>query len=53
MTAALEQALRRHVGRLAREIGERLARQSAGFRFASYLALDSRRKKSMCHVRRV
>jgi len=25
MTAALEQALRRHVGRLAGEIGERLA----------------------------
>jgi hypothetical protein len=27
MTAALEQALRGHVGRLAREIGERLALQ--------------------------
>jgi hypothetical protein len=27
MTAALAQALRRHVGRLAREIGERLAQQ--------------------------
>jgi hypothetical protein len=48
MTAALEQALRGHVGRLAREIGERLALQRGEppvFRFASDLALDSRRQK--------
>jgi len=55
MTAELEQAMRGHVGRLAAEIGERLALQRGE---PPVFVLHpiwhwTRRQKSMRHVRRV